>query len=424
MTDEQPTMKGATTQLATVGEFKTMVRMASDGRTVRSVTHDVTLSFEAGHLYTMKDWNTKPVTEKVALTALGYGHLAKYAGVRFARPPRVFDDDMVERQNPYVCRDRGAVRWARARCVGWMRGPDGLIHAEDVTITYDLDAYFMVKLMREWKKNKSGPPKAWGRLVAQPDDLKPTEKAYEVPGHAWLVVDLLDPDVMEIVRGHVERYQFADRYVRTLAARNVAMAFLSRRYVAPLQGSDPPMYVVRVTNWLDAEDDAGPVSFDGDGNLIIDGEAKVETKTEFADEDALDDVDESERELGAGEGTIEGKPMPVQPAPEPEPQPDEPAPVGDPPDDHQAQPAPVQPIDGADATALEAGRRMTVAKARNVAGLARRVNREDEFSGFLGSEGFESVEEINTIDDVDQLRGLIRKLDTLGRTFKESNNAH
>lgn len=268
----------------------TIVRLAKSGTIERS-TVMVSLKADEKHFYPHKGCKV--------ISASGFAFLNRWAGVGFVAPDTLIDSDGKTVGNPDVKRDRGNIRHTRVRRVGIGRTPSGNLRAIDLTLSYDVEAYFYNDIYSEYQSKKN----TWGKvlnsaaaekLIAEHDDWA---IAYIGPGLA-LAYLVTESCVRDKIKENRQRALFGDRLATSICERNI----LKRYFGLSTIENDNRSNTIPVVCWtqkdLDWSKIIKAVNKTGTATLDLDGETvEVEYEHDIASQDDIQAADESEVDI-------------------------------------------------------------------------------------------------------------------------------
>jgi hypothetical protein len=215
---------------------------------MRPLRADVTLFKKLGHFYSIpagreKDpdhpgkWINKTNS---AITAAGYTHLNKVAGISLLTPAWVIVDG-IRQHNPYVERDKQtrAIQSVTIHKMGIGFSPIGSIVVVDKTLFYNTYTYFIQSVQAKMKRTKWAPnqeedaPKekaspncaVYGQADENPKTMNPPRDGRwaffptEPPLGLWVNYD--DPAILECLDEHTQRQRFGDRIAQRIVERNI-----------------------------------------------------------------------------------------------------------------------------------------------------------------------------------------------------------
>lgn len=299
-----------------------LVKMTSGGL-VKAVVTNVRLDADE-HVYKLKG--------KRRITAAGFNHANRFAGVTFFQPTTVQGEEGATHRNPHIeYDDAGAAKRVVIRCVGIGRNATGNWTAIDSTLIYDMEAVFAQDALSKWRSKGYGDrpatTKDWGTLYSRenvPEEVRKNAltKCLPIPGGYVLAVKL-SGEVLDIVSEHANRVRFASRNAETVVKRNILKKFLGIDAV----GED---LTISVTSWPQADRES--IQEIGDvveraetGQFVVDGETVqvehcADVVDDIEDEDAaLAGEHDEEAARDEPEATDEGvAPVTPKPAADPE----------------------------------------------------------------------------------------------------------
>lgn len=217
----------------------------------------------------MRDPEEKRYVTRKVITAQGYARINTFMGVTFSSPSTIQIGDKVM-GNPYTERDGASVQRVTVRRVGIARSAAGSLSAIDLTVTYDLDDYFIGEVWSKWQPGRNdSKPSSWGKVFGSPDAAKPEshEKLIPCPGGIYLLVNLHSKEVIELWSAHLQRQKFAERNAVSICERNIMKRFVGVSYAAD-DGT------VNVVHW--SQPDRNLRQFDEISERIQRGEARIE----------------------------------------------------------------------------------------------------------------------------------------------------
>jgi hypothetical protein len=260
-----------------------MVRVTPDGviqRTLRTVT----LSAEKQHFYLgfVPGSDQKP---KI-ITALGFSYLNSFSPLAWIPQNSIRNSDGREVGNPY--RDL-TTRTVSVRRFAVGRAMDGTLRAHDLTVIYDVNAYFAADVLGKYNyvpRNHKGalPTPAWGKILNDRAadkflDKNDTWASVPIAPGVTLVFDATNETVRKLYREHAEREKFPDRFATTICERNIFKKHFGFSTV-PSDGK------VQIACWQQPEFDFESLQdriITRNGKILIDGE---EVMVEVAEETA------------------------------------------------------------------------------------------------------------------------------------------
>lgn len=223
----------------------TLIRHTQDGA-IHSMQKRVKLTAEAGQWYTMgvKNAETGQYEDKKVITAKGYKTLSSVIGITFVTPDTIVDETGKVVGNPYTSKSKGIVDWVKVRMIGVCRGQSGNMQARDLTFVYNFQAYLTASIVGKWHNKKTNQTQSWGRLVnVESAPPCPSDKMrFPVWVGVELEVDLMNPQVVAIMREHQEQQKFVERNAIAMTERNIVQKMTGVHYV----GQDD---TVLVTIW-------------------------------------------------------------------------------------------------------------------------------------------------------------------------------
>lgn len=261
----------------------TVIRIGPDG-IVQRTTRIVTLSAERQHYYLgfVPGSDAKP---KI-ITALGFSYLNSFNPLSWIPQKTLHSREGREVGNPY--RDV-ATRTVSVRRFAVGRSMDGTLRAHDLTVIYDVNAYFASDVLGKYNfvpKNHKGPmpQPVWGKILNDRAadrylDKHDTWASVPIAPGICLVFDATDDTVRKLYREHAEREKFPDRFATTVCERNIFKKHFGF-------STAPPDGKVTITCWQQPEFDFETLQgkiITRNGRIIVDGE---EVEVEVAEEEA------------------------------------------------------------------------------------------------------------------------------------------
>lgn len=206
-----------------------LVRVTNDG-VIKRTRKRVELKAELGHFYLGKaPWTPGQKSQAPRpkiVTALGFEYLNTFSPLAWVPMPTLKNSDGKEVGNPENrIKTDGYVRVSQF-AVG--RASDGTMRAHELTLTYDLNAYFAADIYKKFstpdKDSKNSP--VWGELMNVPAAMEEIRKhksksSVVVGPDIALVFDLKHPEVMALFKEHNEQRRFADRFAVSICRRNI-----------------------------------------------------------------------------------------------------------------------------------------------------------------------------------------------------------
>ena len=232
-TELERTMEGPSEKIALAADFGTVyIRREQDGTILRPIKGKMTLTEKNGHIYSFQKG-------KYSITAAGYVHLNKIAGVSIVTP-RTIVMDGIEKSNPYVERNpkTKAIETVNVRKIGIGYNPAGNVVIIDKSLYFNIYTYLIQNIQakmkkREWEKvpggkdRKTDIPVFKNMAEVGTFEDRPTEAA----DAKWIFLVTADPlgiwinykheEVQAIMEEHTQRQRFGDRIAQTIVERNI-----------------------------------------------------------------------------------------------------------------------------------------------------------------------------------------------------------
>lgn len=268
-----------------------LVRVTPDGviqRTVRTVV----LSAEKQHYYMgfVPGSEHKP---KI-LTALGFSYLNSFSPLAWIPQNTLRNREGKEVGNPYrdlVTRTVSVRRFAVGRAM------DGTLRAHDLTVIYDVNAYFAADVLGKYNYVPKGhrgplPNPDWGKILNERSTEKFLDKhetwaSVPIAPGICLVFDASHDVVRKLYREHAEREKFPDRFATTVCERNIFKKHFGFSTV-------PDDCRVEIACWQQPEFDFESLQdriITRNGKIMIDGEeVVVDVAEEVATTEDLDAI--------------------------------------------------------------------------------------------------------------------------------------
>lgn len=192
---------------------------------LRRTVMTVKLDPSKGHYYLGRAIDNRPPPK--IITAQGFVYLNSLAPIAFIPQPTLFNSDGREVGNP--CKDL-ALRTVTVRRFAVGRSWDGQLRAYDLTLTYDLNAYFAADVLGKFNlcssRDKQMTPPEWGTIVNERAaekllDKQDTWSYVKVAPGICLAFDCTHPVVRALYRENAEREKFPDRQAIALCNRNI-----------------------------------------------------------------------------------------------------------------------------------------------------------------------------------------------------------
>ena len=227
------TNDGPSEKIALVADFGTVyIRREQDGSILRPIKGKMTLTEKNGHIYSFQ-------RGKYSITAAGYVHLNKIAGISIVTP-RTIVMDGIEKSNPYVERNAKtkAIETVNVRKIGIGYNPAGNVVIIDKSLYFNIYTYLIQNIQakmkkREWKKVQGGKDIKTDipifKNMAEVGTFE--DRPIEAPDAKWIFLVTADPlgiwinykheEVQAIMEEHTQRQRFGDRIAQTIVERNI-----------------------------------------------------------------------------------------------------------------------------------------------------------------------------------------------------------
>jgi hypothetical protein len=268
-----------------------LVRITRDG-VIKRTRRTIELKSELGHFYLGKaPWvpGGKTLPRPKIITALGFEYLNTFSPIAWVSSPTIRNSDGKEVGNPdNRIKTDGYVRVTQ---FGVGRASDGTLRAHDLTLTYDLNAYFAADLYKKFT-DKDGKGGEWGEIVnlqaAQEHTKRERNYSYILIGpEIALLFNLKHAVVVALFREHSEQRRFADRLAVSICRRNIYKKHFGFT-------NCPENGIVTIDCWEQPEVDFESLRNNvvtRNGRIIIDGEeVQVDSTEETA---TIDDIEAS-----------------------------------------------------------------------------------------------------------------------------------
>lgn len=224
--EERPIVnKTSGTRIVDQGRNSFLIKVTPEG-IVRQTIMEVTLLAEKGHFYLGKG-KGKEAPPRI-ITAQGFVYLNSLAPLSFIPQTTLVNNEGKVVGNPSKDLVNKTVT-VRRFAVG--RSWDGSLRAHDLTLTYDLNAYFAADVLAKYNYASYGPNGStieppWGKIVNERAaerllDSKDTWSYVRVAPGVCLAFDCTFKLVRELYREHAEREKFPDRQATALCNRNI-----------------------------------------------------------------------------------------------------------------------------------------------------------------------------------------------------------
>lgn len=290
-----------------------LIKITTDG-VIKRTRKTVTLKAEMNHVYLGKSAGKIPGTNQWGprakiITALGFDYLSTFSPLAWIPSKTIRDHEGKEVGNPdNKLKTHGIVR-VHQFAVG--RASDGTLRAHDLTLTYDLDAYFAADVLGKFheKTSEDGKPPEWGRVLnAQGAEeyvrKHPSWGSVIIGPGICLVFDLTINVIAGLYREHGQQRRFADRTAVSICRRNIYKKHFGF-------SNCPESGVIELDCWEQPEIDFESLQdhiVTRNGRVIIDGEVvQVEVSEMTADtedvEASVGDDDESQATDASGANT-------------------------------------------------------------------------------------------------------------------------
>lgn len=232
-TELEKTAEGPSEKIALAADFGTVyIRREQDGTILRPIKGKMTLTEKNGHIYSFQKG-------KYSVTAAGYVHLNKIAGVSIVTP-RTIVMDGIEKSNPYVERNpkTKAIETVNVRKIGIGYNPAGNVVIIDKSLYFNIYTYLIQNIQakmkkREWKKVQGGRDiKTEIPIFKNMAEVGTFEdRPAEAADAKWIFLVTADPlglwinyrhdEVQAIMEEHTQRQRFGDRIAQTIVERNI-----------------------------------------------------------------------------------------------------------------------------------------------------------------------------------------------------------
>lgn len=286
------------------GKPATLVKITSDGLIKRTI-RKVELSPERGHFY--MGFVPGDAQKPKIITAQGFAYLNQFSPLAWIPQDTIRDPDGKEVGNPQDKRKSEGLVRVRRFAVG--RTVDGTLRAYDLTLTYDLNAYFAADVLGKYnakeghgRSAKMGTPK-WGQIINElslEDHLRknPSHGSVPIAPGIYLVFDATNVEIRKLYREHNERVRFADRFAVSVCERNILKKHFGFSTV-------PPNNVVEIACWEQPEFNFEKLASSvvtKNGRIVVDGEEiEAEVSDEVATTEDIEAVINDEEDAAAGE---------------------------------------------------------------------------------------------------------------------------
>lgn len=248
-------------KIRTLGRGECFVRMSPDGKQLRAISTQAPVSLSQGHIYEVPGRSDAP--PKFKLTAEGYDHLNRLAGIQTITPPTI-EVDGQDRPNPYIERHSGAGREGvlmavHCRVVAVGRSATGNLLAADSRLRWTPSAYLGTALYTAQYKNPADVQTMLeSEFLAEKAEGKrpgwlfvPTEVVgTEVVG---IAANIRNPAVSSQIKAHSERQKFGERIATTICRRNAIKKLLGVSTVVPNEQNGDLVAYVPIISWVESD---------------------------------------------------------------------------------------------------------------------------------------------------------------------------
>jgi len=201
-------------KVAVLGDGQVFFRRTADGE-VQAVTARLKLEQAKGHICKIEG--------SFMIAAAGLDYMNQVANLNVITPPSLLLPGGEKAPNPFLVMNtdnltgRKIVEGVWVRKVAFGYGPLGTPSAQDQTLYYDLHNYFIQDLVNKSKKHPEAVQVKMEGAVT--DDEKKSRLILPYLYGIVIVADLSHPEVMKVLRTHIQSTKFAERKASTICTR-------------------------------------------------------------------------------------------------------------------------------------------------------------------------------------------------------------